>query len=776
MKQDFTKNYERWIDGLTKDQFDSLMKVFIKEYWSVETVVITDGKGDGGIDVKIFEDKRNKKIPLQITIDKNVYTKLEKDLVKIEKLIQGNDYSDNFYFFYSHGAAEAKVIELKDTARITHSINLELFDNKKIAAHIEKPNFVFTRETLRHLLGEFVRDEDDYFDESQKLYYDYLSYADGSNELKESFIKSFVLNYLFECENCKSNLDGITNQINKEFNINVTQDYCNRLLKELFANGKITKGDDGLVYLLEEEVINIKSVKENSSLLEGEFLSLLQEKINEFDSSLEIRVVVDHLKKIYESSNKIDFIEIIDSLEESNISETVSQFHNYVKECFNSNDDYKVFIKEIFQLCSENTYIINLSAGNLYKNLMDNPEFGAYTRRSNKEIFIDTPVLIYLFLQMRENNFSYDNYRFNVATELNSIIQNNDNYINFNTTQLYIAELADHIAKAIKLIELDTLGIFDILGGTNNEIVNLYEAAKKEAQFEDGLKEFIESYGISIDRVDAEDDNEYLNQYLTKLFKDNYIKVDDIPFYNKYYQTKKDYDRVAKALADVYSREGINRRPRSLTYDALLVEHINEIEDQLIDPTIITWDKSFQYFRKEFHPKNPNFKYWHLFTPGKFIDHLSLLKFKINGSVISKEILALIETEYDVVEGIRKLSDVLSSIVDLKSASGVKLSKGLADMRETYIYQINKEQSIKIDNKETQPVDNVFLNVVDYYYDKEGEYGFNDLHKVLSIDSVVQEFLKLIQTESDYFMKYNKYSSNYKTKFDEVISKNLDKA
>lgn len=714
MKQDFTKNYERWIDGLTKDQFDSLMRIFIKEYWNVETVIITDGKGDGGIDVKIFEDKRNRKIPLQITIDKNVYPKLQKDLVKIEKLVHDNEYSDNFYFFYSHGAAESKIIELKDEARIKHSINLELFDNKRIAAQIEQPNFVFTREKLRHLLGEFVRDENEYFDESQKLYYDYLSYADGSNELKESFIKSFVLNYLYESENCKSNLEGIIDKINQEFNISVTEDYLSRLLKKLFENGKITRCNQGIVQLSEQEIINIKSIKDNSSLLEGEFLSLLQEKINEFDSNLEIRVVVNHLKEIYESNNKIDFIEISDRIEESNINEAVSQFHNYVKHCFNSKDDYKLFINKVFQLCSENTYLINLSAGNLYKNLMDNPEFSAYTRRTNKEVFIDTPVLIYLFLQMRENNFHYNNYKFNVAKELNNIIQKNDNYLNFNTTQLYITELTEHVTKAIKLIELDNLGVFDILGGSNNGIVNLYEAAKKEAQFEKGLQEFIESYGISVERVDAEDDNEYLNQYLTKLFKDNYVKVDDVPPYNKNYQTKKNFDRIEKTLAEVYSRNEINRKPRSLLFDALLIGHINEFQDEMIDPTIITWDKSFQFFRKEFHPKNPNFKYWHLFTPGKFIDHLSLLQFKINGSVISKEILALIETEYDVVEGIRKLSDVLSSIVDLKSATGVKLSKGLADIRSTYIYQINKEQNIKIDNSDNQPVDNVFLQLIDY--------------------------------------------------------------
>lgn len=776
MKQDFTKNYERWIDGLTKDQFDSLMKVFIKEFWSVENVTITDGKGDGGIDVKIFEDKKNKKIPLQITIDKKVYPKLNRDLIKIEKLIHKNGYSDNFYFFYSHGAAESKVIELTDNARIDHSINLHIFDNKVISSHLDKPKFVLSRQTLRQLLGGFVREEKTYFDENQKLYYDYLSYADGSNHLKESFIKSFVLNLLYDSDDFKSELNGITEQINNEFNINVTLEYCERLLKDLFEQEKIFKHEGDFVKLSNEEILNIKSVKENSNILEGEFLSLLQELINCFNSKLEIRIVINHLEKIYESNNKIDLIEISDSFESSHLNKSVSEFHKYVKDCFDNNDDYKTFLNKVFQLCSENTYMINLSAGKLYKNLMDNPDFYAYTNRTNKEVYIDTPVLIYLFLSMRDNNFNYNNYRYNVVLELFSIINNNDGYINFSTTQLYITELADHISNAIKLIALDDIGVFEILGGSNNELVNLYEAAKKEEKFEGGLREFIESFGISVKRVDSESDNEYLTQYIIKLFKDNNIQIDDVPPYNRKYQTKKDYDRIEKALGGIYANENINRRPRSLLFDSLLIEHINEFENELIDPTIMTWDNTFQSFRKEFYPKNPNFKYWHLFTPGKFIDHLSLLRFKINGAAISKEVLALIETEYDVVDGIKKLSDVLSSIVDLKSSSGVKLSKGLADIRETYVYQINKDQNIKINNDEVQPIDNAFLKLVDYYYDKEGEYSIKDFNKALSFDVVVNELLNILKSESEYYLKNKKYSSSYKNKFDEIISLNLKNA
>src|SRR5690606_5261395 len=116
------------------------------------------------------------------------------------------------------------------------------------------------------------------------------------------------------------------------------------------------------------------------------------------------------------------------------------------------------------------------AAGKLFKDLMDNPEFGAYSRRNNKEIFIDTPVLIYLLLVMKEQNYEYENYKFKIAKELFELIISANSLTSFNTTQLYIAELADYFKKAIELIPIHELGLFQSLGGSNNEILNLYIA------------------------------------------------------------------------------------------------------------------------------------------------------------------------------------------------------------------------------------------------------------------------------------------------------------
>ncbi|MDB2385292.1 hypothetical protein N9V96_02350 [Polaribacter sp.] len=185
------------------------------DFWKLETVSITDGTNDGGIDVKIIEDKRSKKIPIQLTIDKNLYGKLEKDLAKVSKLIDEHDYLNTFYFYYSKGASEDKVIDLIDIARDDYTIDLKIFDNKLIATYLDKSNFFRSRECLRGFFGDFFKEEETYFDENQKLYFDYLSYADDSQELEEKFITSFILNEFYKSPGNETAIENIVEKVKK---------------------------------------------------------------------------------------------------------------------------------------------------------------------------------------------------------------------------------------------------------------------------------------------------------------------------------------------------------------------------------------------------------------------------------------------------------------------------------------------------------------------------------------------------------------------------------
>ncbi len=770
---DHSKNYINWIGGLTKDQFDLFIKAFIKDFWKVEVVAITDGKGDGGIDVKIFEDKRYRKIPLQITIDKNVYSKLEKDLVKIQKLTEEQGYSDTFYFYYSRGASEAKVIELVDKARKDHSLELKIFDNKVIASYLDRPEYFLSREALRNFFGSFLEDEDSYFDENQKLYFDYLSYGDDSKELKERFIISFILNELYKSDQESVSIENLVLKINDEFEINVSKGYCNRLLQNLLTIHKIEKSKNDDYKLSEIEFRNIKEIRNNSELLERDFSSKLQIIINESNSVIEIRELINRLKAIFISQNKIDLNEISNGFSDEDSIKEIRDFYGYVNGCFENEKSTKLFITKVFDLCSQNNFLVKISAGRLYKDLINNPEFNAYARRNKKEVFIDTPILIFLLLVMKEPDYKYDNYKFKIAKELYELIASKDKSACYSTTQLYITELADHFHNAIRLIPIQELGLFESLGGSNNEILNLYQALKEDGLKDMSFQKYLESFGVSITKVENDDSKEYLNQIFYRIFKDNLIEIDDVPPYNKDYKTRKDYERIEKTLGEVYSRTQVERRPRSLLFDSLFFYHIYDF-DELVDPTVLTWDKTFSEFRKDFHSKNPNFRYWHLFTPGKFIDHISLLKFKINSKAISNEVLSMLESEYEVVKGVRKLADTLATIIDLKTARGINLTKGLADIRDTYIYQINKDQDEKIMSEGSLPVDEVLSNLINYYQTEKGQFKYLDFINSLKIDSVIDDLLEVLKYENNYYLEYGSLTNDYKAKFDKIIKNTKD--
>ena len=79
--------YIKWFKALSIDQFNEIVIAFIKYYWNYSDVILIDGPNDGGIDIKIFENKRKKNIPLQTTTDLNTYNKLKKDLKKISLLL-----------------------------------------------------------------------------------------------------------------------------------------------------------------------------------------------------------------------------------------------------------------------------------------------------------------------------------------------------------------------------------------------------------------------------------------------------------------------------------------------------------------------------------------------------------------------------------------------------------------------------------------------------------------------------------------------------------------
>ena len=74
------------IKGLTKEEFDELVYIFQKSYLHNSEAILVDGTNDGGCDIKIFQNNREVKKCIQITIQKQIENKLKNDLQKVSNI------------------------------------------------------------------------------------------------------------------------------------------------------------------------------------------------------------------------------------------------------------------------------------------------------------------------------------------------------------------------------------------------------------------------------------------------------------------------------------------------------------------------------------------------------------------------------------------------------------------------------------------------------------------------------------------------------------------
>lgn len=78
-----------------KSEFDEVVKSYLKAIYKTKTLVITDGKNDGGLDVKVM-DMPLKKLQFQMTVQKSstaqerkkLEEKMLADVAKAQKMLR----------------------------------------------------------------------------------------------------------------------------------------------------------------------------------------------------------------------------------------------------------------------------------------------------------------------------------------------------------------------------------------------------------------------------------------------------------------------------------------------------------------------------------------------------------------------------------------------------------------------------------------------------------------------------------------------------------------
>lgn len=771
---DLSKNHEKWIKGFTKDQFDILVKSVIGAYWGIDTIVFTDGPNDGGIDIKLFENKKQQKIPIQITVNSKLSRKLRDDLKKISEVIDKYGYDDNFLFFYSHSPSEETKEDIVQYARLEYGITLDIFDAKRIGAIAENPSYINVRRTIKSLLGDFLDDSKLSFNQYDRMKFDLLTHSGEVTEIKNNIIRGFILNFLFnETEVEKKKIfDEIENYFGK-----IEFDFYQRQINWLRTNKKVEVSNNNLS-LVEIERSRIQAINEGIEFQEQYFIFEIKTLLREYNIDLNYEDVIQEIIKLYKAAYRRDLEEIRENANQNGFEAVaICNLRSYLSEKINDEVKCSKAIKDVIEICGYNDYLQRISAGEVFSNLTSLPRIENYIRSQPKPLFLDTSVLLYLLCTFIQDTATYDNIYYNAVRDLYNYKRQGQIKLILKTTVQYVREAAFQLLNAYRLIPFSKLDYFSDLGGTANIFYSYYIHLHEYDELEYGIdsyEDFLEDLKIEHD-VDEDSFLNYISEFVEEVLESNDIEIIDVGQYEFDYIYKKQFDEIKGLFEKHHLSKADNRAEITVKNDTLMFCELFNSDNYEIEPTILTWDSSFYDVRMKYHKNHRNLNFWHLFRPSKYLDHLSLIKLELNPKALNKDILSIIEDDFNMQDKVKSLNDVMIRIVNLENLSGVKLTKEVALLRSKHVFQLQIQDNVSLEKEKVIPIDKVITNLSSYYRNKEGKYSFDDFKSILSNEDFIDEIIDFWKTEagkieSDYYSNEEMCNT-----MDDIINRSKEK-
>ncbi len=794
---DLSKVYENTISSLDVAKFSAVVKTFIELYYKLEQaavidIVKTDGTNDGGLDLKFFVNKWQRKLPIQLTVQKtDINTKIFQDVVKIKKLALNFGYEPTLLFFCSQNISEKKVNDLTNKARIYYDIDLKIIDAKFIAEVAASEEYVPLKNKIFEQLGIYVTATKLQLDESKKMMYDLISYGSDTAEIKNHIINSFILHTIYTKR--EINTKDLCVALNKQFNLSNTisqqiaeklndkfvikstkkegkdeeMDFCRQQFSRLVALKKITNRNENLA-LTAAEIQRIENVKHEFLLQENYFVSQITETLTKYDLQDKYLLFIDEITKYFKAYFRKDFEEISQELDYSE-AEVAGNYadKNLFTFIFRQTKDRQTatnLSNELLELCRKNDFVQRICAGEVFAKFTQPDKLEQYVREQAKVIYLDTQIVLYILCVAypKEKIVSTNPY-YNSAVDFIAYLKKDTSTKVF-VHRNYLDEVANHIKEAFSLIPYTKIADVDIrdLGGSANIFFNFYHILLHDNLLPDGVlsyEDFLLDYGFEHKqnlRLISDIATDILHLLGIKPFVKNYEGIF--------------FENMKKSLQNTYSShiKYSFRNDTTADKDTQMLCFLYDNNNKVDEPIFITWDTSFGEFRKEYNKKNTNANFWHLFTPSKYVNHLSLLNFTINAESINKDILTIVESDF--ARKVTSLVDILAKLTKLSQENAAKIAKTLKDLKTNPKYWADNAGELFADSTQqnSKPIDKILDSIFNYYDNKQGKFSMEDfidafLNNLVNFEMAIKNDIQNLKLSNGGFLTetafYEKYDS-----------------
>lgn len=752
------KQFIQIINACEKNEFDIIVKSYLKNVYGYERVVVTDGKDDTGIDIKVF-DIGSEKNQYQMTIQKSentqqksqLKTKIFEDVAKAKINAEEYGYSNRLYFFYSYEMTNKTQREYKREALTQHNIDLEIIDANQIAEEAE--DFWALQQTIYKISGfeEFKIKTSQYDSDNKNLIYDLISFGKAS-DIKLELVEAYIIQCLYENDSLSQT--EIAELCIDKFSSKENTTFYTKLINKIYSKDKrlVYSKESKKYYLSVEERKKLASLIEQNKLDEQHFFNELVTILKKYNQEDNLSKYIDLLYDLYINnfSKRIRLSDDIEKLELNNL-------FTYIKNQLKDTQLCKQMILNLLTVCDNNKYMQEVCASAIFGSKINIDDLQNYAKEK-KFVYIDTTIALHLLCYFYEQDNDYENYYYQLSKQLSEFCRKNS--IELHLTNRYMWEITTHIQEAFNLVPFTKLSNFNSLGKSKNVFYNYYCYLFESDIIDCSYEEFLSNFEFK-NSNNRSSDNHHNNQLIEQYLNNLGIKVIDI---TKTY----DINSTSKILGIQLASSNRNKTAFALNNDAIMLEYLgdnNDVHD--IDPVFITWDKSLFKVLKEFFTKNPSALRWMQFTPSQFIDRYSLLSFSINEETITKEMLALLSG--DIVNHTYSLLDSLALILNPEDKVGLEYTKRLVEMKDSQIYTTEKQSDEISENTDNNALDTTVFHISTHY--RENEIQYNNIKKLFMSEEHMEEVLSIIDKSIKIIIEKHSFDKNIIDELDKIIAK-----
>ena len=751
------------IQGLSKEEFDELVRIFQLSYLHNEESVFVDGANDGGCDLKLFKNQKEVKKCVQITVQKQIEYKLKDDLKKVSSMISNYGYSNKFDFFCSVSLSEEKIEEYKKYAIDMHDIELDIYESKRLAQLKcqDVTNYIYSLHS-----NVILKPEEMNIDRATQTLYDLLANGKDSSDIKNSFVESVIISILYE----KAPIEILSLKEELEHRLGKNIPDVLHLVNNLKSDQRVIKdcSNDKLLCLSKEEFSNVQEILALSTKTEKDFCTSFKEILSNYKITY-IPKILEELKKLYKSyySNDIDYRT---TKEDTSNVKILENFKKYLLNIIDNKEHIDVLIEDIKILCENNNYLNKISASESFLSLYKSNRLELYLNQKKKDIYLDTPTFIYIlcaYFGIVDNDWDNPFYR-----SMKSLIKLRETYpnkIRFIILQDYLGEVVGEIQKALQYATFERYPFFKDLGGTSNTLYNYYEYLNKEELFEieDNITNFEDFvYELGLDCTDPHNNTFYKDTlcFLNDVARNFDIEIIDRRYDENYNDIKEEYEKILLG-------KNRDKSDSAIRNDANLVITLLQ-NDNSTDRYFITWDTTIHLLRNKILElfNQGTYYYFDIYNPARLSNKIALENFNIDESALTNEIFAYADKKYDISNRVKSLLEIITPFIKNNKDGSNKLLRKLARIRKE---QLQDTDSMLENSKEDKnlPIEEIVKMLIpDKERIKKDENILDKFSIFMSIEDNADYIINIID-EVSQLKDYKAY--DFTEYFDKISSIDL---